>query len=549
MCLVSVVTAIYVTLLILEIMDEPSDHARYVTALIPGIVLGICEGLWRRKGNKPFWLTISFFICGLCFFFFLAKDGFSQSWLAMRFAGMVAVAHLLLAASVRWYQSSNEKFWSENIYILLRFLAATLLTALLTGSVILVLYLIDYLFVPGHFVDEKFIGVTATWAILVYHPLYFVKGFLEPNREEIINNKVFFSAISYIFTPLMWIYILIMFAYFIKIGFQGQWPAGGVSYWIAALSVLGTLLYLLGFQYFKTKTTQLNTWYYKFFFILTIPVLLLLFAAIYSRISAYGWTENRYYAVGLGVWLLGISLYFILSKSKSLYLIPLTLAITLFLGAIGPWSANHVTNASQHKELSLLLKENRMLDETGFHKSPNQLDQKIENRILDVSGFLGDRDEMSSFINTHDPVKSEELPDEKYAILEQFNSTIGISAGRNDNNNRYIQIKSSTAIRNFDASKFDHIWFYEEHQEGFNEFPHPNIKDHLIDSIADIAKNIVQPADYKPYELDKCIQGATEEIEYEFCCVACDVMVSKDRVEVNRLMGMFYYRTHLTQEN
>ena len=543
MVLSSLVASIYLSLIILGAFDVEEWHARFILALIPGITLGLSEGLWRHETKLPAWWVWVYVIAAQVIFYFLVEDGLKEGWMFMRYGIFLAVVHLLLAAGIWRYRTNNDSFWKENITILLRFLAALVLSALLTGSIVLLLYLIDYLFIPGHFIDEEFVGVTATWAFLFYHPMYFAKDLVDANDSDPTENKVYHAAISYILTPMMCAYILIMFAYFIKIAIQAQWPSGGVSYWIAALSVLGTLLYLLGYQYFTTQSTKLNSWYNKLFFILTIPVLLLLFFAIYTRIQAYGWTENRYFVVGLGVWLLGISIYYIFSKKKSLYVIPLTLAGVLTFSIFGPWSAYSTARASQKSELKTLFEAHNILSNNGIQAAPEVLPHDIQNRIFNIVDFLADRHALRPFVEQYGRATADslgEVTDGSYRY--EFNQLLGIERTYASSAWHYMQIRSPKAIQQMDASNYEEVWFYDEFQEGFNIYPKQGMEKQIRTSLSDAIKNISASSDRSNYELEDCVKGTIDSIDFLFCCVICEVQMQAEEVKINHLSGMIYLK-------
>lgn len=77
--------------------------------------------------------------------------------------------------------------------------------------------------------------------------------------------------------------------------------------------------------------------------------------AIYTRLTDYNFTENRYFLVVLAVWILGISLYMIISQKKRLSLIPISLFILCILASYGPWSAFNVSVRAQAGELKQLV--------------------------------------------------------------------------------------------------------------------------------------------------------------------------------------------------
>src|SRR3546814_11283061 len=93
----------------------------------------------------------------------------------------------------------------------------------------------------------------------------------------------------------------------------------------------------------------------KFFFWLMLPLLLLLFVAIWVRTDNYGLTEMRYFIILLAIWLLALCLYFILHKSPSIQLIPISLFILALLSTYGPQSPFNLSKKSQQARLRIYI--------------------------------------------------------------------------------------------------------------------------------------------------------------------------------------------------
>jgi hypothetical protein len=98
---------------------------------------------------------------------------------------------------------------------------------------------------------------------------------------------------------------------------------------VIGFSIFGYLTYL--FTYAFQEENILLKWFRKFFPMIVIPQLFMLFYAIYLRIVQYDITVNRYFVVVFGLWLLGISLYYSFSKLKKLVFIPASLSIIILL--------------------------------------------------------------------------------------------------------------------------------------------------------------------------------------------------------------------------
>ena len=99
----------------------------------------------------------------------------------------------------------------------------------------------------------------------------------------------------------------------------------------------------------------------------------MLFVGLYVRIHEYGLTENRYALGALALWLLGISLYFIITKSKNIKVIPMSLSALFFITLIGPWGAYQLSLKSQLLITKEFLEKNRIIEGTLIQKNANEL--------------------------------------------------------------------------------------------------------------------------------------------------------------------------------
>ena len=76
--------------------------------------------------------------------------------------------------------------------------------------------------------------------------------------------------------------------------------------------------------------TQLKN-FYPWFYYLLLPLVTLLFVAIFRRINEYGITEKRYFIVVIAVWILAMIIYMLFSKTKKNRVFPLSLAVPFFI--------------------------------------------------------------------------------------------------------------------------------------------------------------------------------------------------------------------------
>src|SRR5690606_32308523 len=101
-------------------------------------------------------------------------------------------------------------------------------------------------------------------------------------------------------------------------------------------------------------------WFTKGFYLLMLPLLVLLFLAMYKRVGDYGITEQRYVLIMLGVWLLMIVVYFLIRGTQNIRVIPVSLTILCIIILIGPWSISSLSRDSQLNQLKVLLEKKEM---------------------------------------------------------------------------------------------------------------------------------------------------------------------------------------------
>ena len=224
-------------------------------------------------------------------------------------------------------------FWHYNKTLLLRLLTALVYSIVLNSGLSLALAALDHLFginVPGKRYGELvilIIGLFNTWFFLTGVPEHLDS--LDTLTDYPKGLKVF---AQYILFPLVAVYLIILYAYLVKILIVWDWPQGWVSKLILGFSTSGILSLLL---LYPIRDRVENVWIKtasRWFYVVMIPIVIMLFPALWRRISEYGFTEVRYIGVALGVWLAAIVVYFIFSRLKSIKVIPGSLcAVSLFM--------------------------------------------------------------------------------------------------------------------------------------------------------------------------------------------------------------------------
>lgn len=186
-----------------------------------------------------------------------------------------------------------------------------------------------------------------TFAMLIFAPIFLMAGLPHRDEEYVLTdfNKVLEILVLYIVMPLLVIYSVVLYIYFAKVLITQDWPKGIVSYLVVSYTAIGILMIFLANPF-----RQVNRWARIFtngFTFLVLPLLAMMFVAIGLRINQYGFTENRYFIVLIGIWSVLAVLYVIFNRGRNNVFLPLLLAIFLTVAAVGPASATNISMNSQ----------------------------------------------------------------------------------------------------------------------------------------------------------------------------------------------------------
>ncbi len=197
--------------------------------------------------------------------------------------------------------------------------------------------------------------------------------------EKYFQNRFLETIIRFIGIPFVCLYFVILYAYSFKVLLNfHEWPHGEVSWMVIAFSVVGYAIYILAEpltqNFFVAK-------FRKFFPFVVIPQIFMLAYAIGLRIAQYDLTIPRYLVVLFGVWLLGISIYFIISKRKSIPVLIGSLIILLFATSFGPWSIYTLPMNRQYDRLIENFQTAKILDASGQIHKPDNIDEELGSGI------------------------------------------------------------------------------------------------------------------------------------------------------------------------
>lgn len=352
-----------------------------------------------------------FGVAFLAFFYSLLperKQDFTENY-AFLVLPVIIMVHLFVSFAPFLSKNRELNFWQYNKNLFINFFLTGVFTGVLTGGVELAILAIDKLF-DFNFNDRLYAETFYFFAIFgscLIFLLFNEKGlsYLEKDGNHPLILKFF---TQYVLIPLLLIYVVILYFYSAKILINWELPRGWVSYLVLAYSVVGILALLL---VYPLKLDAAKSWvkvFSKIFYYTLLPLLVLLFTAIFTRILEYGYTEPRYFVLLLALWLTSVVLYFILIKKSTIKFIPVSLFFFGLFALIFPYlNTFSVAKRSQKNELSKILVKNNLL-ENGKINFEKPVADTIVDEISNKFDFLAKRNERD-FLKTFLPANQDKL--------------------------------------------------------------------------------------------------------------------------------------------
>lgn len=300
------------------------------------------------------------------------------------------------------HQQNVDAFWRFNKLFFLRILVSVLFSGVLFAGLSIAILSFNELFNAD--IDGNIYGQLFFFILGVFNTWFFLAG-IPQNLNEFYEEEVYPKALKvftqFVLLPLVTVYLIILYLYMGKIIIQWNLPEGWVSYLILCFSITGILSLLL---IYPIRNYEENKWikvFSKSFYIALLPLIVLLFIAILTRLFDYGITEKRYFVFVLACWLTFISLYFLVSKVKNIKVIPISLCLICFLTSFGPWGAFSVSERSQMNRLEKLLTVNNIIvdgkinpyTEIGQRDAPShpKISDSDVGNISSIMDFLSER--------------------------------------------------------------------------------------------------------------------------------------------------------------
>jgi hypothetical protein len=369
--------------------DEFYNSKIIYTACL-GISLFFANKIFIQKQNlSVIWEVLPLpFLIG---FYFLLPDSnryFNEVY-AYKLIPTYLLSHLLVALASSSKNQHENSFWQYNKSLFVNAVLALIFTMVLIAGMELAILAVDKLFDFNfnnnlYFETYTFCLIFGTTLVFLLFSGEGLKNLEKPGDYP--KTLKFFT--QFILIPLLIVYLVILYFYSGKIILNWQLPFGWVSYLILAYAVLGILALLLVHPLRENDSKSWVKIFSKIFYFTLIPLVILLFVAIFTRLLAYGITEPRYFVLALAVWISFLAGYFIISKKDKIIVIPISLAfIILFSLSMPYFNAFSVAKRNQKSELLKLLHQDKLLknEKIDFSK---KITNKSANQVADIIAFL-----------------------------------------------------------------------------------------------------------------------------------------------------------------
>ncbi|MBT8315629.1 MAG: DUF4153 domain-containing protein [Maribacter sp.] len=354
------------------------EYAGLLLTFILGISWFIGARFFIEQTKKPEnWDWLKLIILGLLGLFYMHLPDLSgydhDPKYFIRFFLYVIAGHLFLFTAPFLLNWNSKAYWNYLKSICIAIGRSILFSGVLYLGLVLALAAIQALFdvaIKPERYGQLFIfclGIVNTWTYLSDFP----KDVLQ--QRTINYNKALEVFVKYILIPLVLLYLVILYAYTLKILLEWSLPKGWVSYLVTALAILGFIIHVMVNPIQKTIKSWIIKKYYPWFYILLLPLLVLLFIAIFRRIADYGVTENRYFVLIIAIWILCMVLFLLLSKKKQLKVLPITLCLLALLSSFGFWGAFSISKNSQVKEFQKVFQEVNVNNNIASNEQINRL--------------------------------------------------------------------------------------------------------------------------------------------------------------------------------
>ena len=209
-----------------------------------------------------------------------------------RYAFALLLSALFLLLSQRG--TDNTSVADSLIRLIVGIVMAVIVASALSLLTALIYYSITYIFaIKTHSDDLLFWFLKFYWSVIA--PASFLFG--GRSKGEFMPNTFTNVLVNYILGSAIVIYTAILYLYLAKITIEWQLPLGGLATMITAFYLVAFFGMILNHK----VPNRFYGWYYRYFGIISLPLLVLFWTGVSYRLAQYGFTMGRVYIALAGL--------------------------------------------------------------------------------------------------------------------------------------------------------------------------------------------------------------------------------------------------------
>lgn len=386
-------TALVIIAVDVDGMDVQEDMIRGMLACLIALPALIAVKTFTEANDLPaavLW-SLKLLVLALVAVFYFRFDHLEGYRYPVVFLLLFLATHLMVAFAP-WLGGRREGFWAYNKQLFLQILIAFIYSSVLFGGLSIAILAVDQLF-NADISEETYLRLFFFIAG-VFNTVFFLSGV--PKDYEALSMEESYPKglkifTQYVLLPLVFIYLLILYAYMAKIFILAEWPVGWVAILVLCFSIAGIFSFLLIYPLRHNPEDKWIGVFNRWFYFALIPLTVLLYVAIFKRLQQYGITEERYFVLLLAIWLTGIIAYFLLSKKDDIRVIPISLFLLTLLAV---FTAFPVARISQLNRMELVLEKYGLLQNGKINLGTQKPTHEMEKALSSFLDFLDDREDM-----------------------------------------------------------------------------------------------------------------------------------------------------------
>lgn len=394
-----------------------------------GILISLAASLWGEElpGKRMRWIKegVALALWGGYTVLLFYTEVFPNKGLPAFMIGNVAwiAAVIILIPFGSFLREKDDlKSWHFMLSLFASLIVSGLVTWGMTGGLEGLLYGTAALF--DFKTDERFSIIIMIFCAVLLWGLLFLA--LIPQAERKHNNSAempsfLLKSVSWLLIPLLWCYIVVLYAYGINILVHWELPKGMISWLISAVMAGYIFCYILLYPQVTNKQSWQSKMLTCWLPIAILPLLLLMSVGVTRRFMDYGITAPRLYLLTLLLWFYAICIAMLVMPRKRFRWIFLSLGALLLLTSGHPFNyyricrpilAAKIDRTISDKGIEVPFKLNSLDD------NPSLTSEEADDLFREITHMRSDYgdDFVSRWIRDDVPADTSELTDDDSGI-------------------------------------------------------------------------------------------------------------------------------------